>query len=250
MARAAMGTNLVEVSEKITKQQQKQVQKKGFYKNTSCPTDLNYEHNYLTKTTQTNTNPIPQRLRLEKWANRKLRHWSRGMMKKRNKAATKIAFAFWKGKQGRFLNHLIEMSQRDDNKHLLVVKNLRDAAATTLQAVTHGVWVRRFIGRTISAIKIQKICRGFLGRGIALAKLRNIQNSVVSSFMERMIKEAKLKEEYRIKKLKKQAATLIQSAARGFKVRLFLERKVSERSERALRKTNILAMDLAKWLQT
>jgi len=168
---------------------------------------------------------LVERLRREKWANRKLRYWSRGMMKKRKQASSKIAFGWWRAKKGRFLNHLIEMSQKEDNHLKAIVRAKKDAAATTLQAITHGVWTRRHIGRTRSAIKIQKIMRGYIGKRIALNRLRDIQNNVVSKFMERMLHQAKIVEMNRIRLLKKTSATKISSLQRGFSVRLRLYKK-------------------------
>ena len=175
---------------------------------------------------------LVERLRLEKWANRKLRYWSRGMIKKRKKASSKIAFAWWRGKNGRFLRHLIEMSQLDEAKKAAKIRRAKDEAATTLQAVTHGVWTRRYIGRTRSAIKVQKICRGYLGKRIALNRLRNLQSSVVSKFMDRMLHQAKIVEMNRLRLLRKTSAIQIQSLQRGFKIRLRLYKKKKREKER------------------
>jgi len=159
------------------------------------------------------------RLRLEKWANRKLRCWARVMMKKRNNASKKIAFAFWRGKRGRFLDHLKVMNEMMENKERREKRRKLNYHASILQAVIHGVWTRRIIKRTVVTVLIQRVARGFLGRRKALARLRSIQNSVASSFISRMTHEAEIKEIYRIKKAKKQAAIDIERCWRGSRVR-------------------------------
>jgi hypothetical protein len=102
---------------------------------------------------------LVDKLRKEKWANRKLRHWVRAMMKKRNKASSKIAFAWYHGKRGRFLQHLITMNDRTEQREHYERRQKLNLAATVLQAVIHGVWTRRIIVRTKFAIKIEKVSK-------------------------------------------------------------------------------------------
>ena len=169
------------------------------------------------------------RLRLEKWANRKLRCWARVMMKKRNKASRKIAFAFWRGKKGRFLDHLKVMNDRMEKEERRIRRKKLNYHASILQAVVHGVWTRRIIKRTVETMKIQRVGRGFLGRRKALARLRSIQSAVATSFISRMAHEAEIKEIYRIKKVKKQSATDIERCWRGHAVRDRLWREKEDR---------------------
>ena len=179
---------------------------------------------------------LVNKLRLEKWANRKLRHWARGMMKKRNKAATKIAFAFYKAKSGRFLQHLITMNNIEERKAHSERRAKLNGAASVLQAIVHGVWTRRMIKKTKAAIQIERTARGFLGRRRALHRLRDLQYKIASNFISRMTHEAQVKEIYRIKKLKKESATLIGKTWRAFIVKLRLWRTneaIRERVEAA-----------------
>ncbi|GMH56705.1 hypothetical protein TrRE_jg4376, partial [Triparma retinervis] len=188
------------------------------------------------------------RLRLEKWANRKLRCWARGMMKKRNKASRKIAFAFWRGKRGRFLEHLKVMNDRMEKEEQRVKRKMLNYHASILQAVVHGVWTRRIIKRTVETMKIQRVARGFLGRRKALARLRSIQSAVATSFISRMAHEAEIKEVYRIKKVKKQSATDIGRCWRGHAVR---DRLWREKEERRIRNeaATVLQRKYRKMLQ-
>ena len=180
---------------------------------------------------------LVETLRLEKWANRKLRHWARGMMKKRQRAATKIAFAWYHGKKGRFLQHLITMNDRAEKKEREAKRRRYHEAATVLQAIVHGVWTRRWMRRTKAAIQIERVLRGFMGRRKALHILRAIQSKVASTFIARMTHEAELKEIYRIKKLKKDSANLIGKVWRGHSLRkaIWIEKESKrERFEAAI----------------
>ncbi|GMH89449.1 hypothetical protein TrST_g7346 [Triparma strigata] len=162
---------------------------------------------------------LVDKLRLEKWANRKLRHWARGMMKKRKRAATMIAFAWYHGKKGRFLQHLITMNARAEEKERREHRRQFHYAATVLQAVVHGVWTRRWIRRTRASIQIERVARGFMGRRTALRILRSLQSKVASAFIARMTHEAEIKEVQRIKKLKRDSSNTIGKVWRGYTLR-------------------------------
>ena len=159
-------------------------------------------------------------LRKERWANRKLRHWVRGTMKRRNKASRRIAFAWYHGKAGRFLQHLVTMNDRAEQRENYERRQQLNFAATVLQAVVHGVWTRRIIVRTRFAIKIEKVVRGFMGRREALRRITQLRHKVVTAFLARMLKEGEMKEIYRVKMLKKYSATFISKVWRGFSLRL------------------------------
>ena len=116
-----------------------------------------------------------------RWASRKIRHWGIVMMRKRNRAATKIAFAWLYQKTGRLQRHLeIKAKKLEEveevrrlrrmvetlagiNRYTQGIRFIEEPslpvlgqaierqllydAAARIQAIVHGIWTRRDVKR-------------------------------------------------------------------------------------------------------
>ena len=152
--------------------------------------------------------------RRERWAARKLHHFAKGSVHRRHRAARKIAFWWWRAVPGRFMEHLIQVSQRGEELELEEYWRSRDEAAAMIQAVLHGVWIRRQIKRIRAVERIQRNARGFMGRRRALRILRAVQHETATVYVLRLRREALLKEQNRIRRIHVRTATRIQAAVR------------------------------------
>lgn len=103
-------------------------------------------------------------LRRRKWAARKLHHWARGMMRKKNQFIRKIQRWWWRLKPGRLKRHLEYKAKCMDKAFERLVGDLRYGAASIIQAFVHGVWCRRWAKLYKAAVKIQRPLRFFLAR--------------------------------------------------------------------------------------
>ena len=102
--------------------------------------------------------------RKQLWASRKLHHWARGALRRKNARVRKIQRTWWKYKRGALLQHLAWRARLQDERRDRITFARRYAAAVRLQALVHGLWARYWVKRHRAALKIQPPLRYFLAR--------------------------------------------------------------------------------------
>ena len=95
-------------------------------------------------------------LRRYRWAHRKLCHWARGMLRKKNAFVRTIQRWWWRLKKGRLLRHLWHRAYLKDVQNIKMQRERRHHAASKIQAYVKGIWDRRWVKRHRAALKIQK----------------------------------------------------------------------------------------------
>ena len=102
--------------------------------------------------------------RKQLWASRKLHHWARGVLRRKNARVRKIQRVWWNYKQGSLIAHLISKHRRMDDLKDSSMTSRRYDAACVIQAYVRGMWARYWAQRERAARKIQPPLRRFLAR--------------------------------------------------------------------------------------
>jgi hypothetical protein len=136
------------------------------------------------------------RLRLEKWASRKLHHWARGMMKYKHALVRKIQNLWWNCHPGNRIKHLWHRANVRDMKLDFQEREKILKAASRIQARVRGITARIWTKRHKAAITIQRPLKFFLARQRWKNWKRNaIRSGVrkfVSQLLERSVKDVKV----------------------------------------------------------
>ena len=135
------------------------------------------------------------RLRLEKWASRKLHHWARGMMKYKHAQARKIQNLWWNCHPGNRIKHLWHRAGVRDRIFDLEDREKILKAASRIQARVRGITARTWTTRHKAAITIQRPLKFYLARQRWKHWKRNaIRAGVrkfVSQLLDRSVKDVK-----------------------------------------------------------
>ncbi|KDO29884.1 hypothetical protein SPRG_04951 [Saprolegnia parasitica CBS 223.65] len=146
---------------------------------------------------------------------RRLKWWFRVHHARRVRAATRLQFWWRKAVPGRMLRHLQTRKQRILREDARALREVRDAAATKIQALVHGAWTRAFVQKTRAAIAIQRIARGWRARRVVAALHRARRYRVASAFMRRVLVQAIERVTQTVMRTRGRHATTLQRCWRG-----------------------------------
>lgn len=136
------------------------------------------------------------KLRLEKWASRKLHHWARGMMKRKHAFVRKIQNLWWNCHPGNRIKHLWHRAKVRDLKLDSEDREKILKAASRIQARVRGITARLWAKRHKAAITIQRPLKFFLGRqrwkNRKRIAIRNGVRKFVSQLLDRSLKDVKV----------------------------------------------------------
>jgi hypothetical protein len=150
---------------------------------------------------------LMERLRREKWASRRLHHWARGALRRRDRRVRLIQRTWWKYKRGALLRHFFHHARQEDAALDKSMARERNAAACIIQAYALGKLARTWVVTSKAARVIQRNAKFFIARmgWKRMTMMRNkavikhyvdtITNSMVSRRVQRIIaKHSKLAE--------------------------------------------------------
>ncbi|CAM9674386.1 unnamed protein product, partial [Discosporangium mesarthrocarpum] len=167
---------------------------------------------------------IVHRLRLQHWAERKLRWWLKGRMAYRHSCSSKIAFCWLLSGTGRLLRHLQNCREEEENKWWDMWHRRRDLAASKIQAVVQGQWTRRHLHRDATAVNIQRVVRGFVHRRRAWRRFVEQKRQQAGAFIARLVQQASESLPRRVAMLRSTAGARLGAWARGCVARAVLTR--------------------------
>jgi hypothetical protein len=122
-------------------------------------------------------------LRRYRWAHRKLCHWARGMLRKKNAFVRTIQRWWWRLKKGRLLRHLWHRAYLKDVQNIKMQRERRHHAASKIQAYVKGIWDRRWVKRHRAALKIQKNWKFLFG----IKKMKRIKADKVRQYLRKYV---------------------------------------------------------------
>lgn len=149
-------------------------------------------------------------------ARRRLRWWARGCVLRRQKAASRIQFAWWKSVSRRFLQHLMHVRQMRQLAWELQEKARKAAAATLIQALVKGSWTRFWLKRTGSTVQIQRIWQGYAGRRRWKREWLDVRQTCATGYTATSLRLGVLTELNRQARLATRSARKIQRSVRGW----------------------------------
>jgi hypothetical protein len=163
-------------------------------------------------------------------AQRRLHWWGRHVVFRRQKAASKIQFFWWKSAPFRFLKHLQHVALQRQQAWEAAQLATENGAATVIQAVLHGSWTRYWLKRMGAAVQLQRCWRGHQGRILwkqvwFAARKRCAENRVQRAFKHGIFAELN-----RQRALTAQSSRKIQSRFRGWEYRRTITLRLLEDS--------------------
>lgn len=163
------------------------------------------------------------KLRKLRWAHRKLQHFVRARMKQRHASARRIVFFWWRSNPDGFRVHFQRFLEAIDAAEDEETHQIRDAAASTIQAIIHGQTTRRQLQQERVILAIQ--CRWRITRAHQEAMRRRYekQSKFVRFLANRPIRDTVFNELNRYRRCLHKNAAEIQAAIRGFLTRHILQ---------------------------
>lgn len=158
-------------------------------------------------------------LRRERWASRKLRHWARCRLRKRNVMARRIQKWWWKLKRFRLLRHLWTVAKNRDYSIRKRRAEEKYQAACKIQALVRGIWDRRWVRRHRAALLIQKNLKFFFGLKKWKMMKREKNLKTVRKFVNKCIDQALQNQTIRIVQFHNAIIRKVQALVRRFLVR-------------------------------
>ena len=157
--------------------------------------------------------------RKQLWASRKLHHWARGMLRRKNARVRKIQRCWWNYKKGSLLLHLAWRARLRDERFDAAFKRRRYFAACAIQAHVHGMWCRYWVKRHRAALKIQPPLRFYLARQRWKRQKREQNHNKVHKFVQALTNRLMMRRVKQILKLHSDNFIKPQALVRGWLVR-------------------------------
>lgn len=157
--------------------------------------------------------------RRELWASRKLHHWARGVLRRKNAKVRRIQRCWWTYKPGSLLTHFAWRARLKDEKMDKIEYMRRYEAACVLQAVVKGAWARFWVKRHRAALKIQPPLRFFLARQRWKRMKKEQNHSKVHKFVVALTHRLLRRRVKQILKMHSDGLIRPQALARGFILR-------------------------------
>ncbi|KAF0686592.1 hypothetical protein As57867_021528, partial [Aphanomyces stellatus] len=159
------------------------------------------------------------RLQAQVVAHRRLKWWFRAHHARRNRIATRIQFWWRKAVSGRMLRHLTNVARRIREAETRATRWREYNAATTMQAIVHGVWTRYRVKKTKCAIAIQRNVRRLAAQRLAVRLRYERRMAVATACMARVLREVTFRLIERRMQICRARATTIQRVFRGQRTR-------------------------------